>query len=325
MSFELVDQTVDDNASISKRKNKKPHKKKRPNSFWKNRYIYLLMLPGILFFLIYKYLPMAGLIIAFQDFSPFRGYFESQWIGLEHFEKIFSSPEVARVIWNTLVLSFLQIVISFPVSIVLALMLNEVRNQVYKRTIQSIVYLPHFLSWVIIVGLTVIFLRGDGLLNNAITSFGFESIPFLTSDDWFRPLITLQNIWKESGWGTIIFLAAMAGVSPNLYEAAVMDGAGRFRRIWHVTLPAIKSTIIILLILRLGNVMESGFEHIFLMLNPLNRDIGNVLDTFVYYKGIQQADYSFATAVGLFKGLIGLVLVVGANRLAKRFGDRGLY
>nr|WP_239984561.1 ABC transporter permease subunit [Lentibacillus sediminis] len=287
--------------------------------------MYLLLLPGLLFFLVYKYLPMGGLIIAFQDYNPFQGYTGSPWVGFEHFATIFESQEVLRVIWNTLVLSFLQIFISFPFSIVLALMLNEVRNQIYKRTIQSIVYLPHFLSWVIIVGLTVIFLRGEGIINDVITSFGFEAIPFLTSDEWFRPLITLQNIWKESGWGTIIFLAAMAGVNPNLYEAAMIDGASRWRRIWHITLPAIRSTIIILLILRLGNVMESGFEHIFLMLNPLNRDIGNVLDTFVYFKGIEQADYSFATAVGLFKGLVGLILVVAANRLAKRFGEQGLY
>ncbi|WP_407272008.1 ABC transporter permease [Radiobacillus sp. PE A8.2] len=303
----------------------KAKKNNHIKKLWKDRYIYLLLLPGILFFLVYKYLPMGGLIIAFQDFSPFQGYFGSPWVGFEHFQRIFNTDEVLQVIWNTLVLSFLQIFVSFPVSIVLALMLNEVRNEVYKRTIQSIIYLPHFLSWVIIVGLSVIFLRGEGILNSVFTSFGFEAIPFLTSEDWFRPLITLQNIWKESGWGTIIFLAAMAGVSPHLYEAAMIDGANRWRRIWHVTLPAIRSTIIILLILKLGNVMESGFEHIFLMLNPFNRDIGNVLDTFVYFKGVQQADYSFATAVGLFKGLVGLILVVGANRLAKRFGEQGLY
>ncbi|MCH1624475.1 ABC transporter permease [Ferdinandcohnia quinoae] len=293
---------------------------------WKDRYLFLLLLPGILYFLIYRYLPMVGIVIAFKDYSPFRGFVDSPWVGLKYFKLIFEDSEVIRVIWNTLQLSFLQIFFAFPISIVLALMLNELRNQYYKRFVQSIVYLPHFLSWVVVVGITVIFLRSEGLVNGFLGSmFGTNTIPFLTDPALFKPIIILQVIWKESGWGTIIFLAALAGVNPNLYEAAIMDGANRFRQMWHITLPAIKSTIIILLILRLGNVMDSGFEQIFLMLNPFNMDTGNVLDTFVYFKGIQQANYSFATAVGLFKGLVGLLLVVGANRLAKKFGEEGLY
>ncbi|MCC3357176.1 ABC transporter permease [Bacillus sp. REN16] len=293
---------------------------------WKDRYLFLLLLPGILYFLIYRYLPMAGIVIAFKDFSPFKGYIDSPWVGLKYFKLIFEDSEVIRVIWNTLQLSFLQIFFAFPISIVLALMLNEIRNQFYKRIVQSIVYLPHFLSWVVVVGITVIFLRSEGLVNGFLGStFGMNPIPFLTDPALFKPIIILQVIWKESGWGTIIFLAALAGVNPNLYEAAIMDGANRFRQMWHITLPAIKSTIIILLILRLGNVMDSGFEQIFLMLNPFNMDTGNVLDTFVYFKGIQQANFSFATAVGLFKGLVGLLLVVTANRLAKKFGEEGLY
>ncbi|UTE79288.1 sugar ABC transporter permease [Rossellomorea sp. KS-H15a] len=283
-------------------------------------------MPGVLFFLIYRYIPMAGLLLAFKDYSPFRGFAESPWVGLKYFKLIFEGPDVIRVIWNTLQISLLQIIFAFPISILLALMLNELRNQVYKRFLQSIVYMPHFLSWVVVVGITVIFLRSEGLVNNFFVSkLGMETIPFLTDPAWFKPLIVLQVIWKESGWGTIIFLAALSGISPHLYEAAVMDGANRWRQIWHITLPALKSTIIILLILRLGNVMDSGFEQIFLMLNPFNMETGNVLDTFVYFKGIQQANYSFATAVGLFKGVVGLVLVVVANRLAKRFGEDGLF
>lgn len=286
----------------------------------------LLILPGALYFLIYRYIPMIGLLLAFKDYSPFQGFLKSPWVGLKHFQSIFEDSEVIQVIWNTLQISMLQIIFAFPISIILALMLNELRNQMYKRFLQSVVYMPHFLSWVVVVGITVIFLRSEGLINNFLGSFlDMNPIPFLTDPALFKPIVVLQVIWKESGWGTILFLAALSGISPHLYEAAVMDGASRMRQIWHITLPALKSTIVILLILRLGNVMDSGFEQIFLMLNPFNMESGNVLDTYVYFKGIQQANFSFATAVGLFKGIIGLILVVLANRLAKRFGEEGLY
>lgn len=293
---------------------------------WRDRYLLLLLLPGALYFLIYRYIPMIGLLLAFKDYSPFQGFLKSPWVGLKHFQLIFEDSEVIQVIWNTLQISMLQIVFAFPISIILALMLNELRNQMYKRFLQSVVYMPHFLSWVVVVGITVIFLRSEGLVNNFLGSFlDMNPIPFLTDPALFKPIVVLQVIWKESGWGTILFLAALSGISPHLYEAAVMDGASRMRQIWHITLPALKSTIVILLILRLGNVMDSGFEQIFLMLNPFNMESGNVLDTYVYFKGIQQANFSFATAVGLFKGIIGLILVVLANRLAKRFGEEGLY
>ncbi|MDU2242568.1 MAG: ABC transporter permease subunit [Paenibacillus sp.] len=289
--------------------------------------MYILILPGVLFFLVYKYIPMTGIVIAFQDYSPFLGVKGSDWVGFKHFHTIFAEPEVVRVLWNTLLLSALQIVFAFPAPIILALLLNELRSEIYKRIIQTIVYMPHFLSWVIVVGIFVIFLRGDGLVNHFLQNvLGKEqSIGFLTNPEFFRPLVVLQVIWKEIGFGTIIFLAALAGVNPELYEAATVDGANRWRRMWHITLPAIRTTIIILLILRLGSVLDSGFEQIFLMLNSFNRDIGEVLDTYVYDKGIQQTDYSFATAVGLFKGVVGLVLVAGSNYLAKRFGEEGVY
>lgn len=294
---------------------------------WRDRYLYLLILPGALFFLVYRYIPMAGIVIAFQDYSPFLGFSGSDWVGFKHFHTIFAEPDVVRVLWNTILLSVLQIAFAFPAPIVLALLLNELRSEAYKRVIQTVVYLPHFLSWVIVVGIFVIFLRGDGLVNHFLQNVmgRQESIGFLTNPHFFRPLIVLQVIWKEVGFGTIIFLAALAGVNPELYEAATVDGANRWRRVWHITLPAIRTTIVILLILRLGSVLDSGFEQIFLMLNSFNRDIGEVLDTYVYNKGIQQTDYSFATAVGLFKGVVGLVLVAGSNYLAKRFGEEGIY
>lgn len=323
MELKNADVNVDQSFLAAPEKNRMGRLGKR---LLKDKYLILLLLPGILYFLIYRLTPMLGIVIAFKDYSAFRGLMDSPWVGLKYFKLIFQDAEVIRVIWNTLQISFLQIAFAFPISIILALMLNEVKNQVFKRVVQSVVYLPHFLSWVVVIGITVIFLRSEGLLNTfLVTKFGMDPIGFLTNPELFKPVVILQVIWKESGWGTIIFLAALAGVDPALYEAAAMDGANRWRQIWHITLPAIKSTIIILLILRLGNVMETGFEQIFLMLNPFNMDAGNVLDTFVYFKGIQQANYSFATAVGLFKGLVGLILVVVANRLAKKFGEEGLY
>lgn len=316
---------------LAKDENKTPRRVSRTTfelkKFWRQRYAWLLIFPGLLYFLIYKYIPMGGSIIAFQDYSPFRGFVESPWVGFKHFATIFNNVEVLRVLWNTLLISFLQILFAFPAPIVLALMLNELRNDLYKKIIQSLVYLPHFLSWVVVVSIFVIFLRGDGIINNFLqTYFGLdEKIPFLINPDYFKPLIVLQVIWKEVGWGTIIFLAALAGVNPELYESAVIDGANRWRRIWHITLPGIRNVIIILLIIRLGNVLDTGFEQIFLMLNPFNRETGNVLDTYVYFKGIIGTQYSFATAVGLFKGVVGLILVVAANTIAKKSGEDGLY
>lgn len=293
---------------------------------WQSRYMYLFVFPGLLYFIVYKYIPLFGSIIAFKEYSAFQGFIDSPWVGFGNFQRIFDSPEVIQVLINTLVLSFLQIAFAFPVPILLALMLNEVRQEWVKRFIQSIVYLPHFLSWVVVIGVITLFLRSDGLINSILGSwFGVDSIPFLQLPSLFKPLLVLEVIWKESGWGTIIFLAALAGVNPELYEAAVVDGASRLRRIWHITLPAIRSTVVILLILRLGSVLDNGFEQVFLMLNPYVMEVGNVLDTYVYYKGILQADFSFATAVGLFKSIVGLMLVIAANRLAKKFGEEGIY
>ncbi|WP_120465352.1 ABC transporter permease [Paenibacillus aceti] len=291
----------------------------------RERFIYLLLLPGLLYFIIYRYLPMAGLVISFQDYNPFVGIWKSEWVGFKHFARMFEDSEVIHVLINTLQISVLQIFVAFPFSIILALMLNALRNETYKKLIQSMVYLPHFLSWVVVVGIFVVFMRGEGLINSILAQFGLSGIPFLTEPALFKPIIVLQTIWKEAGWGTIIFLAALSGVNPALYEAAVIDGASRFRQLWHVTLPAIRGVIVTLFILRLGSVLDTGFEHIFLMLNPFNMESGNVLDTYVYYKGIQQGNISFATSVGMFKGVIGLILVVSAGKLAKRFGEDGLY
>ncbi|MGP4038605.1 ABC transporter permease [Gracilibacillus sp. D59] len=292
----------------------------------RDKYLYLLALPGLIYFLLFKYVPMWGITIAFKDFSPFLGFAESPWVGWQHFQRLFTNQDFFMLLRNTLAISFLNLLFFFPLPIVLSLLLNEVRNQFYKRTVQSIVYLPHFLSWVIIASLTFMLLsKSEGIINQLIVLFGFEKFDFLTNSDIFWFLLTGQSIWKEAGWGTIIFLAAIAGVNTELYEAARIDGANRFRQIWHVTLPAIRNVIIILLILRLGDVMEVGFEQVFLMYNGAVSEVAEVFDTYVYRVGIQQGQFSYSTAVGLFKSFVGLILVVIANKMSKRFGEEGIY
>lgn len=292
----------------------------------KNKLIYLMILPGILYFLIYKYLPMYGLIIAFQDYKPYLGISGSEWVGLEHFKRLFSEPDFWMIFGNTLFLFLLQLVIFFPIPIILALMLNEVRNLPFKRTVQTIIYIPHFMSWVIIVSICYVILTLDGgVVNGILESLGFQQINFLLSEEWFRPMYILQVIWREAGWGTIIFLAAIAAVDPQLYEAARMDGANRLQQMIHITLPAIKSVIVVLLILKIGDVLELGFEHIYLLLNSSNRNVAEIFDTYVYTTGLQQGQFSYSTAVGFFKGIVGLVLVMFANWLAKKSGEEGVY
>lgn len=292
----------------------------------RDRWMYLLLFPGILYFVVFKYVPMLGLVMAFQDYKPFTGFINSPWVGFKHFERFFMEPQFWSLFRNTLLLAIYNLVFFFPLPIILALMINEARREMFKRVVQTLLYLPHFISWVVAVGIFyVLFTTEGGVVNELLAQFGFEKIPFMLSEEWFRPMIIAQSIWKEAGWGTIIFLAALSGVDLQLYEAARMDGAGRWRQLWHITIPAIRSTIVILFILRLGSFLDTGFEHIFLMLNSMNREVGEVFDTYVYMKGLTQAQYSYSAAVGLFKSLVGLVLVLGANRLAKKFGEEGVY
>ncbi|WP_066195747.1 MULTISPECIES: ABC transporter permease [Gracilibacillus] len=292
----------------------------------KNKLIYLMILPGFLYFFIYKYLPMYGLVISFQDYKPYRGILGSDWVGLEHFQRLFASSEFWMIFKNTLVLFGLQIFIFFPIPIIISLMLNEVRHQFFKRSVQTLVYIPHFMSWVVIVSISYVLLTLDGGIVNAILeSLGLQKVNFLLNEDWFRPMYILQVIWREAGWGTIIFLAAITAVDPQLYEAARMDGANRFRQMWHITVPAIRNVIIVLLILKIGDVLELGFEHVYLLLNSSNRNVAEIFDTYVYVAGLQQGQFSYSTAVGFFKGGVGLAMVVFANWLAKRFNEEGIY
>ncbi|MEK3723592.1 ABC transporter permease subunit [Paenibacillus sp. FSL H8-0034] len=284
------------------------------------------MLPGLVFFILFKYVPMWGIVIAFQDYSPYLGVVQSKWVGFEHFNRLFSNPDFVKLLRNTTMISLMSLLFFFPMPIIFSLLLNEVRNVVFKRILQSIVYLPHFLSWVIIAGITfLLFSQTSGIVNLLLASYGEDKVDFLTNSDMFWWLLTAQSIWKDTGWGTIIFLAAIAGVDPQQFEAAKIDGANRLRQVWHITLPAIRSVILILLILRLGHVMDVGFEQVFLMMNGAVSEVADVFETYVYRMGIQSGQFSYSTAVGLFKSVIGLVLVIVSNRIAKRLGEEGVY
>ncbi|WP_281282543.1 ABC transporter permease [Paenibacillus piri] len=288
--------------------------------------LYLMILPGFLYFIIFKYIPMAGIVIAFQQYDPFSGFWSSDWVGFENFSKLFGEPDFFRLLWNTLTLSALNLFLFFPAPILLALLMNEVRLAWFRKSAQTIVYIPHFVSWVIVVSITILlFSPQEGGFNKLLADFGMPPFELLTDRGYFRILYVFQNIWKEAGWSAVIFFAALASVDPTLYEAAVVDGASRWRQLWHITLPALRSTIIVLFILRIGYMMNTGFEHILLMQNPVNLQVADVFDTFVYRVGIIQGDFSYTTAVGLFKAVVGLILVLIANRAAKKIGEEGVY
>ncbi|MGZ0042027.1 ABC transporter permease [Paenibacillus ottowii] len=292
----------------------------------KHKLLYLMVLPGLVYFIIFKYFPMGGLVIAFQDYQAFQGITGSPWVGMKHFIRLFTEPTFFMLLRNTLVLFALNIVIFFPLPIILALMLNEVRKMFFKNIIQTIIYIPHFMSWVIIVSISYVFLTVDGgVLNEMIAALGGEKISFLTSPQWLRTVYIGQVIWKELGWSTIIYLSAITVVDTQLYEAAEMDGAGRLRKTWHVTLPAIRPVIITLLILKIGSTLDLGFEHMYLLLNSLNREVAEIFDTYIYTAGLKNGQLSFSTTVGLFKGVVGLILIMFSNRLAKKFGEDGVY
>lgn len=313
-------------ASVRKRRMKGDFTSLMKKRWMKNRWLYMMLLPGVIYFVLFKYVPMWGVIIAFQKYQPFLGVWGSEWVGLLHFKKLFTEQAFFMLLRNTLLLFVWNLCFSFPAPIIIALLLNEMRAAWFKRSVQTLIYVPHFMSWVIVVSLTYIILTTEkGIVNEFIVALGGQKINFLLSEQWFRPIYVIQNIWKEAGWGTIIYLAALAGVDPLLYEASRIDGASRWRQMWHITLPSIRSVIVILLILRVGDILDLSFDQVFLMLNAMNRNVAEIFDTYVYTAGILQGQYSYSTAVGLFKSAVGLIMVVGANRLAKRFGEEGVF
>lgn len=317
----MTSATMGDAEREKKRKRESTKKRLKRNGL-----LYLMLLPGVLYFIIFKYVPMGGLIIAFQDYQPSLGIFGSPFVGLKHFVRFFSDPTFFMLLKNTLAIFGLNLLFDFPLPIIVALMLNEVRNSKFKKGIQTLIYIPHFMSWVIVVSISFILLSVDGgVINTILAMFGINKIPFLTSPHWARFIYVAQDIWKGVGWGTIIYLASISAVDSQLYEAAEMDGAGKFMQMWHVTLPAIRPIIVIMLIMKIGNVLELGFEHAYLLLNSLNRNVMEIFDTYIYTAGLQNGQLSYSTVIGLFKGGVGFILVLMANKLAHKLGEEGLY
>ncbi|NMM51006.1 sugar ABC transporter permease [Paenibacillus aquistagni] len=302
--------------------------------FWKTLWLdvrkdyslYLLLIPGMLIVLLFKYTPMYGIVIAFKDFNIFDGYAASPWVGLKHFEKLFTSPDFLLVFRNTLIISVYKLVFLFPLPIIIALMLHELKQLLFKRVVQTIIYLPHFLSWVIVSGLFIDLLSTNGgLINKLLVSLGMEPIAFFLDTSVFRGLLVTSAGWKEVGWSTIVYLAAFATIDPQLYDAAKIDGAGKWKQLLHITLPGISSTIILMLILRLGSILEAGTEQILVMYNPTVYKVSDVIGTYVYRMGLGNQDYSFTTAVGLFESVIAFVLVITGNALSRKYLQRGIW
>lgn len=287
--------------------------------------LYALLVLPVSYFIIFKYGPMYGILIAFKDFNFFQGINGSEWIGLDGFREVFAMPDFYKVLRNTLMLNFLDLVVSFPAPLFLAIMLYELKIGWFKKLSQTILYIPHFISWVIIGGIVLqVFGTQSGMINNIITSFGFDAIPFLTDkNDWLITYLVV-GVWQSAGWGTIIYLAALTGINRELFEAADVDGAGRLRKIWSITLPSLKPTIVTLLIINLGHMIAIGFERPYIIGNTAVRDYADVLSTFVYRIGIESGQYTIATVVGLFQAVVGLVFVLGANYASKKLADQSI-
>jgi len=288
--------------------------------------LYLLLVPGLILLLVFKYVPMYGIIIAFKDFDLNAGILGSKWVGLYNFRRLIESASFGVVFKNTLIISFYKIIILFPIPIIIALLMNEMKRMHFKKFIQTIITLPHFLSWVVLTGLFVNILAfSGGFVNEVLNMFGLDSISFLTNPKMFRGVLVFTSGWKEVGWSAIIYIAAIAGVDQEQYEAAYIDGAGRFKQMLHVTLPGISSTIIVLLVLRLGGVLEAGTEQILLLYSPTVYSVGDVIGTYVYRMGLGEMQYSYATAVGIFNSVVGFILVICGNFASKKITGKSIW
>ncbi|HLO29292.1 MAG TPA: ABC transporter permease subunit [Anaerolineales bacterium] len=295
-------------------------------SLYKYRWLYFMMLPGLVYFILFRYLPLWNAQIAFKDFKPLLGVWGSPFVGFKNFITFFHSYYFTQLISNTIIISLLKLILGMPMAIILALCIYETAFKRLARFVQTISYLPHFLSWVIMFGILLVMLSpGEGLINEAIKAAGGEPIAFLYSPQWFRAVVVGSDIWKDTGWGTILYLAALMSIDPTLFEAAAVDGASRMQRIWYISLPGILGTIVVVTLLRLGNILDAGFQQIFMLYSLPVYSVGDIIDTWVYRQGILEFQFSLATAVGLFKGVIGLVLILIANRLTKQFSGSGIY
>lgn len=282
--------------------------------------LHIMLIPGVIFTLIFSYVPIAGIVIAFQKFSPARGVFKSEWIGFDNFQYMLTMPNFFNVLWNTIFIAIMKIIAGLIVPIVVALLLNEISKAFFKRTVQTIIYFPHFLSWVILGGIFIDILSpSDGIVNKFLGVFGLDAVFFLGNENWFPYTLVATDVWKSFGYGTIIYLAALTNIDPHLYEAAVVDGANRWKQTWHVTLPGMLPIITLMTVLSLGDILNAGFEQVFNLYSPMVYSTGDIIDTLVYRIGLIDAQYGVATAVGLFKSVISFGLIVLANFLANRY------
>ncbi|NOU69142.1 ABC transporter permease subunit [Paenibacillus sp. LMG 31461] len=288
--------------------------------------LYLMVLPAVILILLFKYMPMYGVIIAFKDYNLMEGVWGSDWVGFQYFRELFTFDEFPRVVRNTVMISLMKLLVGFPIPIILALLLNELKFVRFKRMVQTITYLPHFISWVIIGGLAIDMLSpSSGIINRIIEMLGFDPIFFMSDERIFRWILVGSDVWKEAGWGAIIYLAALIGINEELYQAATVDGANRFRQIWHISLPGLKSTIIVILLLRIGYILDAGFEQVLVMYNPTVYDVADIIDTYVFRVGLGSMQFGLTTAAGLFKSVIGCVLLILANVFARKMGEEGIF
>jgi len=293
---------------------------------WKKHWpLYLMLLPTVLYYLVWGYGPMYGIIIAFKEFTPRKGILGSPWAGFKYFQEFFTGPFAFRLIRNTVMINFWNLVFAFPLPIIFALLLNEVKNTFYKRTVQTITYMPYFVSLVVVCGIIVDFTASDGVLGELTKMLGGTPKNLLSDPKYFRTIYVVSELWQRLGWDSIIFLAALTGINPELYEAAIIDGAGKFKQVIHVTIPGIMPTIAILLILRVGSLMSLGFEKVILLYNPLIYETADVISSYVYRKGIVESNFSFATAVGLFNSVVNFILVILANKISAKMTEVSLW
>lgn len=295
-------------------------------SLYRGRWMILMMIPGLLYYLLFHYLPMAGILIAFQDYNLMKGIWKSPWVGFEHFRTMFQSPDFPQIMKNTLLISIYRMIFNMIPDMLLALLLNEIRSKWFKKVVQSITYGPHFLSWIIVYGIVFSFFApGAGLVTTLFREWGWGELNLLTDPDYFRPLLVVSDLWKNVGFGAIIYLAALGSINPELYEAAAVDGAGRWRKMWNITLPGIRSVFVLLLILRMGSILDAGFDQVYIFLNARVFGVGDIIDTWVFRQGLEQLNFSIAAATGVFKSLIGLIFILGANKIAKKVGGSGIW
>ena len=314
------------NQDVSLASNQESKKQPMPNRERKNQVMFhLMMIPGLLFLIIFTYVPMAGVAMAFQNYIPAKGLLGSHWIGLAHFQRLFSLPDVGLLFRNTIVIALGKIIIGTVLSIIFAILLNKIRVIFLKKSVQTIVYLPHFLSWVVLSAVVMNMFNLDGSITQMLEAIGLKNLNFLGSNKLFQPLLVGTDVWKEFGYSSVVYLAAITSIDPGLYEAASIDGASWFRKVWHVTLPGMMTIILLLAIMNLPNILNAGFDQVYNLYSPMVYESGDILDTYVYRVGLIGRQYSFGTAVGLFKAVIGAVLMIGANEITGRYTDRKMF